>query len=99
MSVASLTEALEGGQVTVVDVVEAHLERIDLLNPALNLLCFVYGSEARSAARRAAGTPTTSQRGGTEPLRGVPFLSRPPRESRTRTTAGRGPMAPSTVWR
>ena len=75
MSVASLTEALDEGQVTVVDVVEAHLERIDLLNPELNLLCFVYGTEARSAAHRAAGTPTTtSQPGGKEPLRGVPYV-------------------------
>ena len=67
MSATELAEAIRSGQVSSREVVEAHLRRIEEVNPAINAVPVVPGEQALEAARAAA-------RGGElPPLHGVPF--------------------------
>lgn len=60
-----LGELVRSGQVSPLELVEAALDAVDALNPALNAICHLYADEAREIA-------TGSLPDG--PFRGVPFL-------------------------
>ena len=55
------------GSVSAREVVDAHLERIEAVNPHLNAIAVVLAEEARAAADAADSNP------GSGPLHGVPF--------------------------
>jgi fatty acid amide hydrolase len=70
-SARALASALARGEITAVDAVDAHIARIEAVNPALNAVCWKRYDEARAEARaadqrRAAGEPLG-------PLHGVPI--------------------------
>jgi len=71
MSGTELAEAIRSGQVSSREVVEAHLRRIDEVNPAVNAVPVVLGDRALEAAQQAGRAVTR----GSElpPLHGVPF--------------------------
>ncbi|MFB7948350.1 amidase [Kitasatospora phosalacinea] len=71
LSAAAQAEAVRGGEVCAVELVESHLERIAEVNPEVNAVTQLLAQNARQAAertdrRRAAGE-------GLGPLAGVPF--------------------------
>ena len=71
MSAAKIAEAVRGGEVSAAEVTEAHLARIEQVDPQVRAFLFVAGDQAREAARavdrrRAAGEPLG-------PLAGVPL--------------------------
>src|SRR5246127_865960 len=70
-SATELAELIEKRQLSSLEVVNAHLARIDAVNPALNAVVRVLADEARAAAvvadRRLAAGETVG------PLHGVPF--------------------------
>lgn len=66
-----LGRRLTDGEVSAVDVLEAHLDRIERLNPALNAVVSLDAKKARKAAERA---DTALRRGDVRgPLTGVPM--------------------------
>jgi amidase len=71
MSAADLAEAIRSGQISSQELIEAHLRRIEAVNPVINAVPVVLGEQALAAAkaadRRAAGG------GELPPLHGVPF--------------------------
>lgn len=71
MSAAAQAEAVRGGEVSAVELVDSHLERIAEVNPRVNAVTQLLAERAREDAartdrRRAAGEPLG-------PLAGVPF--------------------------
>ncbi|MGW2583292.1 amidase [Streptomyces virginiae] len=71
MSAAAQAEAVRGGKVSAVELVDSHLDRIAWVNPTVNAVTQLLAERAREAAgrldrRRAAGDPLG-------PLAGVPF--------------------------
>lgn len=71
LSATELAEAIRTRQASSAEVVEAHLQRIEAVNPAVNAVVIVMGEQALQAAEaadraRAAGA-------GLPPLHGVPF--------------------------
>ncbi|WP_030716833.1 amidase [Streptomyces sp. NRRL S-237] len=71
MSAAAQAEAVRGGEVSAVELVDSHLDRIAAVNPRVNAVTQLLAERARAAAaqldrRRAAGDPLG-------PLAGVPF--------------------------
>jgi amidase len=66
-----LAAMIAGGQVSSSEVVEAHLARIDAVNPALNALTQILSDEARAAAAAADRAVAAGDVVG--PLHGVPF--------------------------
>ncbi|HVR28559.1 MAG TPA: amidase [Thermoanaerobaculia bacterium] len=66
-----LAEAIAGRRVTSLDVVEAHLARIDSVNAKINAMPVVFADEARAAAREADAAVARGAQLG--PLHGVPF--------------------------
>ncbi|MFF4261639.1 amidase [Streptomyces virginiae] len=71
MSAAAQAEAVRGGKVSAVELVDSHLDRIASVNPTVNAVTQLLADRAREAAgrldrRRAAGDPLG-------PLAGVPF--------------------------
>lgn len=71
MSAAAQAEAVRGGEVSAVDLVDSHLDRIAAVNPRVNAVTQLLAERARAAAaqldrRRAAGDLLG-------PLAGVPF--------------------------
>ena len=71
LSARELAAAIARGEISAVDAVEAHIERIEAVNSSLNAVCWKRYEEARSEARladeaRAAGDPLG-------PLHGVPI--------------------------
>lgn len=87
LSATALAGHIRRKTVSPVEAAEAALARIEAVNPRLNCFCFVYGDEARDAARAAekavmAGAPLG-------PLHGVPiaFKDMTPMRGR-RTTLG-----------
>ncbi|MFE6268390.1 amidase [Streptomyces goshikiensis] len=98
MPATAQAEAVRAGEVSAVELVESHLERIDEVNPRINAVTQLFADRARGAAaltdrRRAAGQPLG-------PLAGVPFTVKEstPVEG-TATTFGverfRGLLAPA----
>ena len=71
MSAAELAEAIRSGQVSSHEVVEAHLRRIEEVNPAVNAVPVVPGEQALEAAR--AANRAAARGGELPPLDGVPF--------------------------
>jgi amidase len=71
MGAVELAEAIRSGQVSSREVIEAHLRRIEAVNPLVNAVTVVLAESALEAAaaadRRAAGG------GDLPPLHGVPF--------------------------
>jgi amidase len=66
-----LAEAIRTGRVSSVEVVEAHLHRIDAVNPAVNAIVTVLGEQALEAAHAADRAVADGAVLG--PLHGVPF--------------------------
>ncbi|WP_033215305.1 amidase [Streptomyces virginiae] len=71
MSATAQAEAVRGGKVSAVELVDSHLDRIASVNPTVNAVTQLLAERAREAAgrldrRRAAGDPLG-------PLAGVPF--------------------------
>lgn len=71
-SAGSLAARIAAGELSPVELVDASLERIDEVNPALNCFCFVWHEEAREVARTAAAAVARGERLG--PLHGVPVV-------------------------
>lgn len=69
-SARSLAGAIRSRQVSATEVVEAHLRRIESVNPTLNAVVQVRGDEALQEARRADAAIAGSESG---PLHGVPM--------------------------
>ena len=71
LGAVELAEAITSGQVSSREVIEAHLRRIEAVNPRVNAVVVVLGEQALEAAtaadRKAAGG------GDLPPLHGVPF--------------------------
>jgi aspartyl-tRNA(Asn)/glutamyl-tRNA(Gln) amidotransferase subunit A len=71
LSAADLADAIARRAVSPVAVVDAHLARIERLNPRLNAFLTVVGDAARDAAQRAEKALAAGETLG--PLHGVPF--------------------------
>jgi aspartyl-tRNA(Asn)/glutamyl-tRNA(Gln) amidotransferase subunit A len=71
LSLAELASLMRARTVSPVEVTEAHLARIDHLNPTLNAFVTVMATEARAAARRAEEELKAGRWRG--PLHGVPI--------------------------
>src|SRR2546426_9320399 len=71
LSIAELGSLMRARTVSPVEVVDAHLARIERLNPTLNAFVTVMAAEARSAARRAEDELKAGRWRG--PLHGVPI--------------------------
>jgi amidase len=71
LTAAELAEAIRSGQASSQEVIEAHLRRIESVNPAINAVVIVMAEEALAAAKSADGLVAA----GAElpPLHGVPF--------------------------
>ena len=71
MAATELAEVIRSRQASAEEVIEAHLRRIEAVNPSVNAVVIVMGEEARAAARAA----DRALAGGTDvpPLHGVPF--------------------------
>jgi amidase len=70
-SALELAAMIRGGEVKAAEVVDAHLERIDAVNPHLNAIIRVLADEARAAA--AAADTRLSSGEDVGPLHGVPL--------------------------
>ena len=71
MSALDLAQAIRSGQTSSQEVVEAHLRRIDAVNPAVNAVTVVLAERAVEAAKAADRALTGG--GDPPPLHGVPF--------------------------
>ena len=71
MSATELAEAIRTRQVSSVEVVEAHLRRIEAVNPSINAVVIVLGEQALEAAK--AADRAVAAGGNLPPLHGVPF--------------------------
>src|SRR6266850_2317977 len=71
LSASELAQRIARRQLSSVEVVDAHLARIDAVNPALNAVVRVLADEARAAAVKADQRQAAGETIG--PLHGVPF--------------------------
>jgi aspartyl-tRNA(Asn)/glutamyl-tRNA(Gln) amidotransferase subunit A len=71
LSIAELGSLVRSRTVSAVEVTEAHLARIERLNPTLNAFVTVMAAQARAAARRADAEAAAGRWRG--PLQGVPI--------------------------
>src|ERR1700758_4809101 len=71
LSATELAQRIAKRELSSVEVVNAHLARIDAVNPALNAIVKVLGDEARAEAASADRKLAAGEKGG--PLHGVPF--------------------------
>jgi amidase len=71
MGATELAEIIRSGQASAEEVIEAHLRRIEAVNPSLNAVVIVMGDEALAAAR--AADRALAGRAELPPLHGVPF--------------------------
>src|SRR5690348_1937430 len=71
LSATELAEAIRSRQASSQEVVEAHLRRIEAVNPAINAVVVVLGDEALEAAK--AADRAVAGRGELPPFHGVPF--------------------------
>src|SRR4051794_16641818 len=70
-SALGLAARIRSGEVSSREVIEAHLERIEAVNPHLNAVVRVLAAEARAAADAADAAQANGQ--PLAPLHGVPF--------------------------
>src|SRR5919198_5349144 len=70
-SATELAQRIARRELSAVEVVNAHLARIDAVNPALNAIVKVLGDEARAQAQAADRKVAAGEKLG--PLHGVPF--------------------------
>ena len=71
MPATEIARLVRGKQLSPVEVVQAALDRIDAVNPALNCFCFSFPEEALEKARAAEAAVMAG--GDLGPLHGVPF--------------------------
>ena len=71
MSATELAQAIRSKHASSREVVEAHLQRIEAVNPAVNAVTVVLGGQALEAAR--AADRAVAAGGDLPPLHGVPF--------------------------
>ena len=71
MGAVELAGAIKSRQVSCLEVVQAHLERMDAVNASVNAVVVVLAEQARRAA--AAADRVTAAGGELPPLHGVPF--------------------------
>src|SRR6202051_4554039 len=71
LSATELAQRIARRQLSSAEVVDAHLARIDAVNPALNAVVRILADEARAAAALADNRLAAGEKGG--PLHGVPF--------------------------
>ncbi|HZC99884.1 MAG TPA: amidase family protein, partial [Actinomycetes bacterium] len=71
MSATELAQAIRTRQATSVEVVEAHLRRIEAVNPSINAVTIVLGEQALEAAK--AADRAVAAGGDLPPFHGVPF--------------------------
>jgi amidase len=71
LSATQLAQRIAKRELSAVEVVNAHLARIDAVNPALNAIVKVLGDEARAQAQAADRKVAAGEKLG--PLHGVPF--------------------------
>jgi amidase len=71
MSAMDLAEAIRSGQISSQEVIEAHLGRIEAVNPSVNAVTFVLGEQALEAAKAADRAVVAGA--DLPPLHGVPF--------------------------
>jgi Asp-tRNA(Asn)/Glu-tRNA(Gln) amidotransferase A subunit family amidase len=68
LSASALAQAIAAGEITAADAVEAHIARIEAINPRLNAVVVPLFDDARGRARQADKTPPEAR----GPLHGVP---------------------------
>lgn len=71
MSATELAEAIARGQASSVEVVEAHLRRIESVNSSINAVVIVLGEQALDAAKTADRAVAAGD--DLPPFHGVPF--------------------------
>ena len=71
LRITEMAAAIQNGEVSPVELTEAHLERIERLNPKLNAFVHIDGKGARRHAQIAETTVRAGERSG--PLHGVPL--------------------------
>jgi len=71
MSATELAEAIRTGRASSAEVVQAHLRRIEAVNPAINAVVIVLGEQALQAAEAAHRAVAAGA--GLPPFHGVPF--------------------------
>ena len=71
MGALDLARAIRSGEVSSQEVIEAHLARIEAVNPAVNAITVILGEQALEAAK--AADRTAARGGDLPPLHGVPF--------------------------
>src|SRR5512142_1485819 len=71
MSTVELAEAIRSRQASSQEVIEAHLRRIEAVNPAVNAVTILLGEQALEAAKAADRAVVGG--GDLPPLHGVPF--------------------------
>ena len=86
---AELARRIAARELSPVELTDAHLDRIEALNPRLNLFCFVYAEEARAGARAAARAVARNEDVG--PLHGIPYALKDftPTKGKTTTLGSR----------
>src|SRR5829696_2407036 len=72
MSATDLAEAIRSRQASSQEVIEAHLRRIEAVNPSVNAVTVVLGEQALEAAK-AADRAVVAGGGDLPPFHGVPF--------------------------
>ncbi len=91
-STTQLAAAIQAGDVSAVEVLEAHLAQIERYNPALNAVVTLDADQARARARAADAVRSRGEACG--PLHGVPFtLKDALATAGMRTTTGFPPFA------
>jgi amidase len=91
-STTQLATAIRAGDVSAVDVLEAHLAQIERCNPALNAVVTLAAEQARARAREADAALARGEVWG--PLHGVPFTLKDAHSTAgMRTTTGFPPLA------
>ena len=71
MSATELAEAIRSRQASSQEVIEAHLRRIEAVNPSVNAVTVVLGEQALEAAK--AADRAVAGGGDLPPFHGVPF--------------------------
>lgn len=67
LSLAEMASLVRAGSISSLELVNAHLDQIERVNPSLNAFTMVFADQARESARRADQSLKTG------PLHGVPF--------------------------